>query len=120
MTSEHESGGEYTVVRWVITRKSVDTLRPNDRKAPDEPIQLTKKQFETYDFIVDYLEKNGRVPSVREIQSFFGLSSTSVASSRLTTLKELGCLEQNIKGEARSYVPVYERGYYLPPKSDSE
>ena len=40
---------------------------------------LTEKQSNVYDYICDYLKSHGFPPTVREIASMAGLSSTSSA-----------------------------------------
>ena len=42
---------------------------------------LTEKQSNVYDYICDYLKSHGFPPTVREIASMAGLSSTSSAHS---------------------------------------
>ena len=51
-----------------------------------------------YDFLLDYIEKNGFAPSVREIAEKVGLKSTSTVVHHLSALEEEGRIE--IKGNS--------------------
>lgn len=51
-----------------------------------------------YDFILEYIEKNGCAPSVREIAEEVGLKSTSSVAHHLSVLEEEGKIE--IKGNS--------------------
>ena len=54
--------------------------------------QLTKQQQAIYDFIRSYIENNSIPPTVREIGTAVGLSSTSTVHAHIKALKEKGFL----------------------------
>ena len=62
---------------------------------------LTEKQSNVYDYICDYLKLHGFPPTVREIASMAGLSSTSSAHSYLRILEEKGYIRR-IEGSPRA------------------
>ncbi len=59
----------------------------------DKP--LSERQENMLAFINDYVAKNGRPPTIREIGKAVGISSTSVVNYNLTKLKERGFLERD-------------------------
>ncbi|OFZ17248.1 MAG: repressor LexA [Bdellovibrionales bacterium GWA2_49_15] len=54
---------------------------------------LTKKQMDVYQFISDYLEKNGRAPTQKEIKDHFGLKSFGSVQRYIQYLANAGLLE---------------------------
>ncbi len=57
--------------------------------------KMNKKDFDILDFIKSQTKKNGFPPSVREICSAVGLSSTSSVANRLKKLENFGYLEKS-------------------------
>ena len=55
---------------------------------------LSKKQKETYDFVMSYIEKNDCTPTCAEIAERFGLKEIAAAQSRITMLVNKGWLEE--------------------------
>jgi repressor LexA len=51
---------------------------------------LTARQREIYDFLVEYAEENGYPPTLREICHRFGMASTRAASDHLKALDRKG------------------------------
>jgi len=49
---------------------------------------LTKKQLETSKFIFDFVNKNKRYPTIREVMKQFNLKSTSSAWRRIEIHKK--------------------------------
>ncbi|MBI3627040.1 transcriptional repressor LexA [Candidatus Uhrbacteria bacterium] len=63
-------------------------------------MDLTKKQKEVLDFLVDYIDDKGYAPCYREIGEKLGLSSSSTVHFHVQALAEKGYLK--ITDEARS------------------
>src|SRR5207302_9012384 len=56
---------------------------------------LTKRQREIYDFISQFVQKNGYSPSFEEIGDGMGLSSLATVHKHLTNLEHKGMLNGN-------------------------
>ena len=54
---------------------------------------MTAKDYEVYNFIVNYVQKNGYAPSIREIANGTGKISTSIIKERLWNLKNNGLIQ---------------------------
>ena len=65
---------------------------------------MTKRDFDTYHFIIAYIEKNGYSPTIREIATGIGVTSTSAAYNRLMRLKDSGLIQT---------IPFFHRGIYV-------
>ena len=63
---------------------------------------LTPKQAMIYDFIVNYYQKEGIFPSVREIGKGVGLSSTGTIQTHINKLIEKGYLQRD-NGKSRVF-----------------
>ena len=63
--------------------------------------KLTKKQLAVVEFIEDFIEENGVVPTYREIQAGLGLSSVSAVAEHVENLVVKGVLKK-VEGSARS------------------
>jgi len=59
-----------------------------------DEIDLTRNQRRALAMIQDYLERNGRAPSLREISEYLGLSSHSSAQDYVEALIRKGALER--------------------------
>ncbi|MGO4181834.1 winged helix-turn-helix transcriptional regulator [Paenibacillus sp. TAF43_2] len=59
---------------------------------------LNKRQAATFNFIVDFLNKNGYPPSVREIGDGVGLLSSSTVHGHLERLEKKGYIKRNSEG----------------------
>lgn len=57
---------------------------------------LTKKQQEVFNFIKNYIEKNGYPPAVRDICKGVNLSSPSSVHAHINSLVELGYLKKDL------------------------
>ena len=57
-------------------------------------MHLTKRQKEIFDFICDYLEREGYAPSLEEIGEQFGLSSVATVHKHVQNLVEKGLLRK--------------------------
>jgi repressor LexA len=73
----------------------------------DKP--LSKRQQSILDFTRDYMSEQGRPPTIREIGSAVGISSTSVVNYNLAKLEERGYLDRD---------PDVSRGLRLTEKAD--
>jgi repressor LexA len=62
---------------------------------------FTEEQLRVARFIQEYIDRQGYAPTVREIRDQVGLSSTSVTSTRLNELVELGSISRE-SNRARS------------------
>lgn len=67
-----------------------------------------------YDFLLEYIDKNGFAPSVREIGEEVGLKSTSSVVYHLSALEEEGRIE--IKGNSPRAIKLV--GYKLVKVED--
>lgn len=66
---------------------------------------ITRRQKETYDYIVSYLNKNGYSPSYSEIAYHFHLSSVATVYDSVIQLVKKGLLRK-IKGTPNSLEPI--------------
>lgn len=57
--------------------------------------QLSERQRKILDFLKEYVEENGYPPSIREIGTAAGISSTSVVSYNLQRLEESGYISRD-------------------------
>lgn len=64
---------------------------------------LTKRQQQVYDFLKDYHQKTGLMPSTREIQKHFEFASQTAAVSHLRALEKKGVIQKHA-GKARALV----------------
>lgn len=67
---------------------------PSPKGAP-EPVDLTRRQQEIFDFIGRYAEKMGYPPTVREIGKAVGLHSSSTVHVHLSNLEKAGVLRRD-------------------------
>ena len=58
-------------------------------------LQLTKRQQEIFDFIGRYSAKHGYPPTVRDIGSAIGLTSSSTVHAHLANLEKVGLLKRD-------------------------
>ena len=56
---------------------------------------LTKRQQEVYDFLKDYHQSTGLMPSTREIQKHFKFASQTAAVSHLRALEKKGVIQKH-------------------------
>ena len=71
-------------------------------------MHLTKRQKEVFDFIREYLEREGYAPSLEEIGERFGLSSVATVHKHVQNLVEKGLLRK-AWNRSRS-IEIVERG----------
>ncbi len=80
------------------TSKRTSTADATVRELPDGPPDasgLTPRQRRVLDFIRSSIEQRGYPPSIREIGSSVGLTSTSSVAHQLKTLETLGFLRRD-------------------------
>lgn len=58
-------------------------------------MELTGRQREIWDFLVDYLDRHGYPPTVREIGEAVGLASPSTVHAHLANLERAGLLRRD-------------------------
>jgi repressor LexA len=95
------SPGEHTFVR----------PTPNARRST---LELTGRQQEIWDFLVDYVDGHGYPPTVREIGEAVGLASPSTVHAHLANLERAGFLRRDptkpraleLTGRGRSEAPA--------------
>jgi repressor LexA len=58
-------------------------------------VELTGRQQEIWDFLVDYLDRHGYPPTVREIGEAVGLASPSTVHAHLANLERAGLLRRD-------------------------
>jgi repressor LexA len=64
---------------------------------------LTKRQQQVYDYLKDYHQSTGLMPSTREIQRHFDFASQTAAVSHLRALEKKGVIQKHA-GKARALV----------------
>ena len=77
---------------------------------------LTGRQQEIWDFLVDYVDRHGYPPTVREIGDAVGLASPSTVHAHLANLERAGLLKRDptkpraleLVGRERAAAPVAE------------
>ena len=65
-------------------------------------------RYKVYDFLVDFLTKNGYVPSIREICNGIGIKSTSTIFEHLAALEREGKIEIKDKSPRAIRLVGYE------------
>jgi len=58
-------------------------------------VELTGRQQEIWDFVVDYVDRHGYPPTVREIGDAVGLASPSTVHAHLANLERAGLLKRD-------------------------
>ncbi len=58
-------------------------------------VELTQRQKDVFDYMKEYISKNGYAPSVREVCDALNLKSTSTAHAHLTQLEKKGYIFRN-------------------------
>jgi len=65
--------------------------------------ELTERQFYILSWIVAYIEQRGFPPTLREIGSAFGISSSNGAADHLRFLENKGYITRHKWGEGRGF-----------------
>lgn len=65
-----------------------------------EPVVLTVRQKDVFDFVQAYVDKQGYAPSIREIGDALGMHSSSTVHSHLKKLARLGLLNRTNQARA--------------------
>lgn len=58
-------------------------------------MKLTRRQREIYDYLAEFIERNGYAPSLEEIAERFGLSSVATVHEHLENLQAKGALQRD-------------------------
>ena len=58
-------------------------------------MKLTRRQREIYDYLAEFIERNGYAPSLEEIAARFGLSSVATVHEHLENLESKGALRRD-------------------------
>src|SRR5438093_7462546 len=96
-------------------------------RAQEATVELTGRQQEIWDFLVDYVDRHGYPPTVREIGQAVGLASPSTVHAHLANLERAGLLRRDptkpraleLSGRTRREAPVPEPpGLRLPLVGD--
>src|SRR2546430_6043437 len=73
--------------------RSIHSLTP--LTGDDQIVELTGRQQEIWTFLVDYVDRIGYPPTVREIGEAVGLSSPSTVHAHLANLERAGLLRRD-------------------------
>lgn len=73
--------------------------------------KLQNSQQQIYEFLLDFYNKNGFPPTVREICAAVGLNSTSTVHTHLSKLEQRGLIKRN---------PAKQRSITITPPTDGE
>jgi repressor LexA len=75
----------------------LSTLLSNTRSTneQEETVELTGRQQEIWTFLVDYVDRHGYPPTVREIGEAVGLASPSTVHAHLANLERAGLLRRD-------------------------
>lgn len=69
---------------------------------------MTERDFETYQFIISYIQENGYPPTVREIADGTGVTSTSTVCNRLMKLENDGWIKLKLSSSRAIKVIGYK------------
>ena len=69
---------------------------------------MTERDFDTYQFIISYIQQNGYPPTVREIADGIGVASTSTVSNRLLKLDRDGWIKVKLSSSRAIKVIGYK------------
>ncbi|MCU0572372.1 MAG: transcriptional repressor LexA [Syntrophobacteraceae bacterium] len=77
---------------------------------------LTPAQQRVYQFVQDYLQRNGSAPSYEEIRKHLGFRSLNAVSKHLKQLEQRGYLQSpwNNRKRALELLPVRSAGFSIP------
>src|SRR5271166_514610 len=78
--------------------RAVDTspfLRSQWQWRPSQPMALTRRQKQVYDFLARFVEEHGYSPSFEEIGDGLGLSSLATVHKHVSNLEEKGLLKRD-------------------------
>lgn len=69
-------------------------------------MELTSRQREIYEFILDFRRENGCSPSIPEIQQRFGIRSPNGVAGHLHALETKGAIRRSSRGSRQIDVPA--------------
>lgn len=76
--------------------------------------RTSNKQTEIYEFLCDFIDRNGHAPSIREIAEAVGLKSTATVHYHLNELKRIGKIEMDEKKKRTISLPEGARSKQVP------
>ncbi len=76
----------------MATQTKSEQNEPEEQSKAEKTIRPTKKQFETLEFIAEYIQKNGYSPSYREIMKGVGYTSVATVALHVNNLISRGHL----------------------------
>lgn len=103
------------ISRFLLVPVHVDELPEGKTPLPNEPIALSKRQFETYSTALSYLEEHGKPATLEELAPLLGLEAKSAVRERLMQLVRRGCLTHDVEHQT-SFIPCIPRGYFYMRK----
>ena len=69
---------------------------------------MTDRDFDTYNFIISYIQENGYPPTVREIAEGIGVTSTATVCNHLTKLECGGWIKTKLSSSRAIKVIGYK------------
>lgn len=76
--------------------------------------KLTKRQEQVFSYILECIQKRGRPPTIREIGSHLGISSTNGVRDHLLALRRKGYLMETPKGQGIEVAPEFRQDNDIP------
>ena len=76
--------------------------------------RTSTKQTEIFEYLCEYIDKNGHAPSIREIADAVGLKSTATVHYHLNELKRIGKIDMDEKKKRTISLPEGSRGKQIP------
>jgi repressor LexA len=87
--------GEVDVVRRTLYSDGEHTFVYDPTPIRSDTVELTGRQQEIWEFLVDYVDGHGYPPTVREIGEAVGLASPSTVHAHLANLERAGLLKRD-------------------------
>src|SRR3954467_6908541 len=81
-------------VRRTLYSPGEHTFDPQPTRGSESIVELTGRQQEIWAFLVDYVDRHGYPPTVREIGEAVGLASPSTVHAHLANLERAGLLKR--------------------------
>src|SRR3954471_11521065 len=82
-------------VRRTVYPLGEHTFDPQPTRGSESIVELTGRQQEIWGFLVDYVDRHGYPPTVREIGEAVGLASPSTVHAHLANLERAGLLKRD-------------------------
>ena len=85
----------FDAVRRSLYARGEHTFDPDPSPQEDTHVELTGRQQEIWEFLVEYVDLHGYPPTVREIGEAVGLASPSTVHAHLANLERAGLLRRD-------------------------